>query len=148
MKYLVLHYNGPEQLLTVQHFSPGMIDMLHLNMPNGSIVPIYNREIFSVLGEHSASGSSSSTAKSLKRSIHASLKSGRAVSVEIGLMTGFAEKKGSSWFGSSSGGVVGSRDGSGGVLRKVEERYVTHWTPLKGESGSVKKVVLTIVPKM
>ena len=70
------------------------------------------------------------------------LKNEKAVSVELGLLTGFAEKKSSHvWF---SGGS--SREEGG--LRRVEERYITHWTPLKGEDGSVKKVVLTIAPKL
>lgn len=56
-------------------------------------------------------------------------------------MTGFAEKK-PGFFGGGGGG--GRNDG----YRRVEERYVSHWTPLKGEDGGVKKVVLTIAPKM
>lgn len=67
------------------------------------------------------------------------LSKGRAVSVETGLMTGFAERK-------SSGGWLGSgnREGS---LKRVEERYITHWTPLKDEEGRVRWVVMTIAPK-
>lgn len=59
------------------------------------------------------------------------------MSVEIGLLTGFAESKGSGWF---SGGKEGS-------LRRVEERYITHWTPLKDQEGVVRFVVLSIAPK-
>jgi hypothetical protein len=52
-------------------------------------------------------------------------------------MTGFEERKGSGWFGSEKDG-----------LRRVEDRYVSHWTPLKDEEGRTKWVVLTIAPKM
>jgi len=120
--------------------------MLHLTLPNGTIAPIVNKDIFIILGEHSASGPASSTNKALKRTIHTAIKAGKAVSVEIGLMTGFTEKK-ASFFGSGSNGNGGSRDGASG-FKKVEEKYVTHWTPLKVEDGNVKKIVLTIVPKM
>jgi len=65
------------------------------------------------------------------------LKIGKAVSVEIGLLIGFEERKGSTWYG-------GEKEG----LRRVEEKYVTHWTPLKDEEARVKQVVLTIAPKM
>jgi hypothetical protein len=61
----------------------------------------------------------------------------KAVSVEIGLRTRFEERKGTTWFG-----------GQQERLRRVEERYVTYWTPLKDEEGRVKQVVLTIAPKV
>lgn len=62
---------------------------------------------------------------------------GKAVSVEIGLLTGFEERKGTGWFG-------GREEG----MRRVEEKYVTHWTPLKDEEGRVRWAVLTIAPKI
>jgi hypothetical protein len=74
--------------------------------------------------------------KALKQTVRDSLRTGKAVSVETGLLTGFEEKKSNGWFGAD-------RD----VLRRVEEKYVTHWTPLKDEEGRVKWVVLTIAPK-
>lgn len=115
--------------------------MLGLNLPNGTIAPIHNKDIFFILAEHSAL-STSSAAKALKNTVRGALKNGKAVSVELALLTGFAEKKSShAWFGS-----VGSKDE--GIMRRVEERYVTHWTPLKAEDGIVKKVVLTIAPKI
>lgn len=114
--------------------------MLGLNLPNGSIAPIHNKDIFFVLAEHSAS-SSISAAKALKNTVRGALKYGKAVSVELALLTGFADKKSSrAWFGS-----IGSKDE--GIMKRVEERYVTHWTPLKGDDGSIKKVILTIAPK-
>lgn len=64
------------------------------------------------------------------------------MSFELSLLTGFAEKK--SRFLVSSSGNGGMTSG----FKRVEESYVTHWTPLKAEDGMVKKCVLTIVPKM
>jgi phototropin len=119
----------------IKHYSPGVIDMLCLNLPNGGIAPIYNKDIFKVLAEHSSS-SSSSVAKAFKTTVRDALRAGKAVSVETGLLTGFEERKGTTWFG-------GQQEG----LRRVEEKYVTHWTPLKDEEGSVRQVVLTIAPK-
>lgn len=110
--------------------------MLCLNLPNGGVAPIHNKDIFSILAEHTASSSSTAT-KILKQNVRAAIKAGKAISVETGLLTGFAEKKGSGWFGSNQDG-----------LKKAEERYVTHWTPLKDEDGQVKRVVLTIAPKI
>lgn len=70
------------------------------------------------------------------------LKAGKAVSVEVGLLTGIEQRKGSNWFGG-----IGGREGKEG-LKRVEERYVSHWTPLKDEEGRSRWVVLTIAPKM
>jgi hypothetical protein len=122
--------------LLIQHYSPGVIDMLCLNLPNGGVAPIYNKDIFKILAEHSSS-SSSSIAKAFKSTVREALKIGKAVSVEIGLLIGFEERKGSTWYG-------GEKEG----LRRVEEKYVTHWTPLKDEEARVKQVVLTIAPKV
>lgn len=110
--------------------------MLCLNLPNGGVAPIYNKDIFKVLSEHSSS-SSSSIAKAFKSTVREALRVGKAVSVETGLLTGFEERKGSTWYG-----------GEKERLKRVEEKYVTHWTPLKDEEGRVKQVVLTIAPKM
>jgi hypothetical protein len=128
-------YNPSTSALLIQHYSPGVIDMLCLNLPNGAIVPIYNKDIFKVLAEHSSS--SSSAHKTFRETVKSSLRAGRAVSVELGLATGFEERKGSNWFGSEKDG-----------LRRVEERYVSHWTPLKDEDGSPRWVVLIVAPKI
>ncbi|KAF4631866.1 hypothetical protein G7Y89_g6263 [Cudoniella acicularis] len=135
-KYLVMDYNSILQTLLIQHYSPGVIDMLCLNLPNGGIVPIYNKDIFKVLSDHASSSSSSSISRTFKQTVRDALARGRAVSVEAGLLTGFAERKGGGWF-------CGDRE----RLMRVEEGYVTHWTPLKDEEGRVRWVVLTIVPK-
>ncbi|KAH9221223.1 hypothetical protein DL95DRAFT_519269 [Leptodontidium sp. 2 PMI_412] len=134
-KYLVMTWNSTAQILTVQYYSPGVIDMLCLNLPNGGIAHIYNKDIFKVFSEFSTS-SSSSVNKVFKQTVRDALKVGQAVSVETGLLTGFEEKKGTGWFG-------GEKEG----MKRVEERYVTHWTPLKDQDGRVKWVVLTIAPK-
>lgn len=109
-----------------------MIDMLCLNLPNGGIAHIYNKDIFKVLSEYSTS-SSSSVAKAFKQTVREAIKVGHAVSVETGQLTGFEERKRAVWFG-------GEKEG----LRMVEEKYVTHWTPLKDQDGRVKWVVLTL----
>ncbi|KAL2060930.1 hypothetical protein VTL71DRAFT_8982 [Oculimacula yallundae] len=134
-KYLVMTWNAVTQMLTVQYYSPGVIDMLCLNLPNGGIAHIYNKDIFKVFSEFSTS-SSQSVNKVFKQTVRESIKMGQAVSVETGLMTGFEERKGTGWFG-------GEKEG----MRRVEERYITHWTPLKDQEGRVKWVVLTIAPK-
>ncbi|KUJ16946.1 uncharacterized protein LY89DRAFT_616615 [Mollisia scopiformis] len=136
-KYVIMTWNPQTQGLSIQHYSPGIIDMLCLNLPNGSIAPIYNKDIFKVLSEHTSSASSSSAAKAFRYSVRESLKVGKAVSVETGLLTGFEERKGTGWFGGKDEG-----------MRRVEERYVTHWTPLKDEEGRVRWVVLSIAPKI
>ncbi|PMD23290.1 hypothetical protein NA56DRAFT_657347 [Hyaloscypha hepaticicola] len=135
-KYLVMTWNPNTHALMIKHYSPGVIDMLCLNLPNGGIAPIYNKDIFKVLAEHSSS-SSSSVAKTFKTTVRDALRTGIAVSVEAGFLTGFEERKGTNWFGAPQEG-----------LRRVEERYVTHWTPLKDEEGRVRMVVLTVAPKV
>jgi len=133
-----MDYQLQTQDMSIKHYSPGIIDMLCLNLPNGGIVPIYNKDIFKVLSEHTSSSSSSSASKAFRQTVKDALQRGRAVSVETGLLTGFAERKsGGGWFG-------GEKEGS---LRRVEEKYITHWTPLKDEEGRVRRVVLSIAPK-
>ena len=128
------------QTLLITHYSPGVIDMLCLNLPNGNVVPIYNKEIFKVLQDYTSSSANSSRSKDFRNTVREALKGGRAVSVETGLLTGFEEKKGGGgWFG-------GSKDDKEKMVR-TEERYVTHWTPLKDEGGRIRYVVLTIAPK-
>ncbi|PBP17298.1 hypothetical protein BUE80_DR011775 [Diplocarpon rosae] len=135
-KYLVMTWNATTNMLVVQFYSPGIIDMLGLNLPNGSVAHIYHKDIFKVLSEFSTS-SSSSVNRGLKQTVRDALKAGEAVSVETGLLTGFKETK--------RRGLFGDRDGG---LRRVAERYITHWTPLKDQDSNVKWVVLTIAPKV
>jgi hypothetical protein len=131
-----MSWNPNTLALLIQHYSPGVIDMLCLNLPNGGIAPIYNKDIFKVLAEHSSS-KSSSVAKLFKSTVREALRVGKAVSVETGLLTGYEERKGTRWYGGETEG-----------LKRVEERYVTHWTPLKDEEGRVSQVVLTVAPKI
>ncbi|KAH6666431.1 hypothetical protein B0J14DRAFT_678477 [Halenospora varia] len=97
--------------------------MLCLNLPNGGVVSIYNKDIFKVLAKHT--NPSSSASHTFKTTVMSNLTKGKAVSVDTGLLTGFAERKGGGWF----------------------ERYVCHWTPLKDEERRVRWVVLIIAPK-
>ncbi|TVY38219.1 Phototropin-1B [Lachnellula subtilissima] len=136
-KYICMEYHAPTQTLSIKHYTPGIIDILCLNLPNGSIAPIYNKDIFRVLSEHTSSSASSSVSKELKTTVREALQKGNAVSVETGLLTGFAEVKGGNWFS-------GDKEKK---LKRMEERYVTHWTPLKDAEGCVRFVILSIAPK-
>lgn len=131
-----MSYNPTTQTLAVKHYSLGIIDILCLNLPNGDIAPIFNKDIFKVLSEHNSS-LSSSTLRPFRHTIINALYKGNAVSVEIGLLTGFAAKTRSGWFS-------GDQEPS---MKRVEERYVTHWTPLKDAEGNIGYVVMTIAPK-
>ena len=132
MKYLVLKYSPVLGTLIITYFSPGVIDLLCLNLPNGGAVPIFGKDIFKILSEHTQS---TSTHKALKNTVNQFLKKGNAVSLELGLMTGMESRR---------GGFTSMSDRRGG---RSEEKYVSHWTPLKDEEGRVTWVVLTIAPK-
>jgi hypothetical protein len=114
--------------------------MLCLNLPNGSIAPIFNKDIFQVLAEYSPA--SSHVAKAFKTTVRDAISKGRAVSVETGLLTGYEERRERSGFGR----MLGDKGAARGLVR-VEEKYITHWTPLKDVEGRPKWVVLTIAPK-
>jgi hypothetical protein len=140
MEYLVLGFNPQTQHLIINHYSPGIIDMLCLNLPNGSIAPIFNKDIFRVLAEHSPP--SFSVAKVFKQTVRDAISKGKAVSVETGLLTGSEERKERSGFGRFMG------EGKERALVRAEEKYVTHWTPLKDDEGGTKWIILTIAPKI
>jgi hypothetical protein len=106
--------------------------MLCLNLPNGGIAPIFSKDIFKVLSEYSLS---SSVQKDLRATVRESLRKGNAVSVELGLLTGMEEKR-------SGFSIMGDRKAV-----RTEEKYVSHWTPLKDDEGRTSWVVLTIAPK-
>jgi len=57
------------------------------------------------------------------------------------MMTGLEERKASTGLGR----LVGS-ERQGGMIR-VEEKYISHWTPVKDEEGFPMYVILTICPK-
>ncbi len=106
--------------------------MLCLNLPNGGIAPISDKDIFKVLAEYSLP---SSVQKNLRNTVRESIRKGAALSVELGLMTGIETKR-------SGFSIIGERK----VVR-TEEKYISHWTPLKDEEGNTSWVVLTIAPK-
>lgn len=118
--------------LTISFFSPGVVDMLCLNLPNGGIASIYHKDIFKVLGEHATS---SSMHKSLKNTVRDNIRRGTAVSVELGLLTGTETRR-------SGFTAITERRGA-----RAEEKYVSHWTPCKDEEGRTSYVILTIAPK-
>ncbi|TGO55949.1 hypothetical protein BCON_0084g00170 [Botryotinia convoluta] len=136
-KYLVLSYQPQSQNLIVKYFSPGIVDMLNLNLPNGLVAPIIDKDIFKVLTEHSPS----SVPRTFKNAVKEGIKAGRAVSVETGLLTGIEEiKKSQGIFG----GTTANREKG---WKRAEEKYVCHFTPCKDEMGRVGWVVLTVAPK-
>lgn len=134
-QYLVLNYDPVTQAMNIKFYSPGIIDMFCLNLPNGSVSSIFGKDIFKVLYEHSLA--SNSTAKAFKDKVRSELAKGKAVSVETGMLTGYEERK-------TSGFRLG---GGEKKMVRVEERYVCHWTPMKNEESRVGWVVLTIAPK-
>lgn len=88
-----------------------------------SSLSLTDRDIFKVLADQPLSAS---IGKSFKSTVRDAVKNGKAVSIEMGMMTGIEETK---------------------KAKRVEEMYVTHWTVLKDENGKGKWVVLTIAPK-
>lgn len=77
--------------------------------------PFVGSDIFRTLAQHSPFMS-----KDFKNRIKESLKMGRAISSEINLSTRRS------------------------AAMRGNEKFATHWTPLKDEHGSVKWVVLTL----
>ncbi len=140
-KYLVMSWDAITRELLVEHYSTGVIDMLGLNLPNGGTVPVFGKDIFRVLLEYSSP--SSSVAKAVRGTVIGALKELRAVSVEVGLLTGLEEKKKKKSGFFSSGSSSRTEDG----WKRREEKFVTHWTPCKDEDGAVQLVVLIIAPK-
>ncbi|PQE28910.1 hypothetical protein CJF30_00003944 [Rutstroemia sp. NJR-2017a BBW] len=137
-KYVVLQYTPHSQALTIKYYSPGIVDILCLNLPNGSVAPIHDKDIFKVLAEHSPT----SISRGFKSVVREELRLGHAVSIETGLLTGYEEvKKQQGFFG------AGKQEKERG-LRRAEEKYVCHFTPLKDEVGRVEWVVLTVAPKV
>lgn len=107
--------------------------MLCLNLPNGGIAPIYNKDIFKVLADHSTS---SSVSKALKNTVRENIRLGQAISIDLGLMTGLETRRRGFTVATDRRPV------------RAEEKYSSHWTPLKDENGSTRWVVLTIAPKV
>jgi len=131
-KYFVLSYHPQTPTLSVQFYSASILDLLGLHVPNGSISPIYNKDIFRVLSDHSPN----CVSKGFKATVREEIRKGKAVSVETGLLTGYEEVV--------TRGIFG---GSGTNVKRVEEGYVCHFTPLKDEISRIRWVVLSIAPK-
>lgn len=131
IQYLVLAYNPKETTsMTISHYSPSVIDLLCLHLPNGAIAPVYGKDIFKVLGDHATD---QAVPRRYKTTVKESIAKGKAVSLDLGLLTGVVSKKG--WRGHEA------------KLQRAEEKYVTHWTPLKDEEARTGYIVLTIAPK-
>ncbi|ESZ98724.1 hypothetical protein SBOR_0962 [Sclerotinia borealis F-4128] len=137
-KYFVLSYQPQSQHLIVKYYSPGIIDMLGLNLPSGDVAPIVDKDIFKFLTEHSPS----SIPRNFKTVVKEGIKAGKAVSVETGLLTGTEEVKKSQGI---FGGVVLDKEKG---WKRAEEQYVCHFTPCKDMEGKVGWVVLTVAPKV
>jgi hypothetical protein len=138
-QYIVLNHI-PGGTMTIQFYSAGIVDLFGLGVNRGTI-PIFNRDIFKLLAEYAPTPSVPSSSlfgprdkghgtlpRGFKDTVRESLRVGSAVSVELGLGTGW-------------------QAGPRGKGKMVEERFVSHWTPLKDEAGRVKWVVLVIAPK-
>lgn len=108
-KFLVLSHPS----LEVKFYSPTIVDMLCLDPKEN--LHLANNNIFKILMQHAPS-----MPRDFKYRIKSSLKSGRAVSADINLVT----KK--------------------SVIYRRSERLATHWTPLKDEKAEVKWVVVTL----
>jgi phototropin len=70
--------------------------------------------------------------KNLRATVRELIRRGAAVSVELGLTTGMETKR-------SGFSIMGDKK----VIR-TEEKYVSHWTPLKDEEGRSSWVVLPL----
>ena len=111
--------------LTISHYSTGIIDMLYLSLSEKHLAALFQEDIFKVLGVISTSVS-----RAFKSIVKDNINQGKAVSVELSLMT------------------RNEKDKSNGKSKKeTEEGYVSHWTPVKDESGRTRFVVLVISPR-
>lgn len=93
-----------------------------------SSLTLFNRDIFKVLSDQPLSAN---IGKGFKTTVRDAIKHGKAVSIELGMMTGIELVK--------KGGRTGTR--------RVEEKYTSHWTVMKDEEGRSRWVVFTIAPK-
>lgn len=159
VQYIVMTCSTAGEMV-VKHYSVGITDLL-CTKPHG-IVPLYHKDIFTVLAEHSPPSTPSYTTslskpsffgqklapgvlpKGFRSTVRDRLRVGEAVSLELNLWTG--EMLGEREMGGPVGGREG-RDGKSREERRVEDRFVTHWTPLKDEAAKIKWVVLTIAPR-
>jgi len=90
-------------------------DILDMLIVNKSTTPFVGSDIFKTLGQHAPFMS-----KEFKNRIKDSLRMGRAISADINLQTRRS------------------------AAMRGNEKFATHWTPLKDENAAVKYVVLTL----
>jgi hypothetical protein len=153
-KYLVMRYSQSTGDIVISHFSAAISEMLIQTLPNGTRQTLYGREIFKVLADNIAPASSSfssSPLKGFKMTVRENIKKGRSVSVEIGLLTGKEATKSQAYGGYGAGANLGSAASASGPhglkAKRVEEKFLCHWTPMKDKEGKVGWIVLTLSPK-
>lgn len=141
-QYLILSVSSQSPDLNIKFYSPSMFEFLllpqmthqsqHSNPLSRHEAPSSlsncDREIFKILADQPLSAN---IGKTFKQTVREAIRHGKAVSVELTLMTGIEEVK----------------KGGRAVTRRVGEGYVSHWTVLKDEDGRGRWVVLTIAPK-
>lgn len=141
-QYLILSISSQTPDLHIKFYSPSMFEFLllpqvthqsqHSNPlsrhQNPSSLSICDRDIFKILTDQPLSAN---IGKTFKHTVREAIGKGKAISVELTLMTGVEDVK--------KGGRV--------VERRVEEGFVSHWTVLKDEEGKGRWIVLTIAPK-
>lgn len=125
---MVLRYEPIAETLTVSFFSPSIIDLLDLHLPNGTIVPIYNEDLFRMLHEPSAV---------LEKKVKEEIRAGRAVSVDTGLMTGFKNVS----LQPSSSQLVKHRENSSQQARGRQSQFACTLVYSKLSKGDARKVL-------
>lgn len=136
-----MSYEGHSGSLIIHHYSRTVSDLLCLDLSAGSNISIFNKDIFRVFSENQLDPDTKQF-KAAKQVVREAIRQGKAVSAEMGLLTGTEIKK------AGVGGMIGKMGGGKKVVWcRAEERFVMHWTPLKDEDNRVKFVVLTIAPK-
>jgi hypothetical protein len=85
---------------------------------------IIGRDVFKVLGERSVV-----MAKTFKSSVKESLRVGKPISADISISTRSFSSRNSS------------------EHTRINQYYVTHWTPVKDEKGAVRFVIVTFTKR-
>ena len=99
---------------TIQHYSMGIVDILGISTTNGQ--DFVGSDIFKFLGQHTAS-----LPREYKSKVKEAIRHGQAISASINLFTlrSLARSKG-------------------------DDKFFTHWTPVKDEMGAVAYIVVTL----
>lgn len=106
-RYLVLDEN-----LKIHFFSSGVLEMLLIDPSKDT--KFVGSEVFAILSQYTTS-----LPKDFRTNVKSSIKMGRALSLDINLVTRRSM-----------------------MTMKGYEKFVSHWTPLKGESALVKFVIV------